>query len=208
MLMRTHQWHDEGLSSSCLCRSEVSKVSCIIQSRYYFLIEVPQYYITFSHVMRTPSSFFVFPLMESVDAFQHSTVKSLPFEVLIPREVMPELFHGHSPRSVRADGNCAFHCQNRPWSVRAVVDCADCRTGRWFAPETEDPCSRAHVRTQHSSLPKSWALCHKEQTTLTQRADHLALKTLCLCSKDPMSPPLRPTTKKTPSILHNRQKDQ
>lgn len=51
---------------------------------------------------------------ESVDAFQRSTVKSLPFEVLTPREVMPELFHGHSPRSVRADGNCAFHCQNRP----------------------------------------------------------------------------------------------
>ena len=47
-LMRTHQWHDGDLSSSCLCRSEVSKVSCMIQSRYYFLIEVPQYYITFS----------------------------------------------------------------------------------------------------------------------------------------------------------------
>ena len=31
-------------------------------------------------------------LMESVDAFQRSTVKSLPFEVLIPHEVMPELF--------------------------------------------------------------------------------------------------------------------
>ena len=56
-LMRTHQWHDGDLSSSCLCRSEVSKVSCMIQSRYYFLIEAPQYYITFSHVMRTPSSF-------------------------------------------------------------------------------------------------------------------------------------------------------
>lgn len=51
---------------------------------------------------------------ESVDAFQRSTVKSLPFEVLTPREVMPELFHGHSPRSVRADDNCAFHCRNRP----------------------------------------------------------------------------------------------
>ena len=56
--MRTHQWHDGDLSSSCLCRSEVSKVSCIIQTRYYFLIEVPQYYITFSHVMRTSCSFF------------------------------------------------------------------------------------------------------------------------------------------------------
>ena len=31
---------------------------------------------------------------ESVDAFQRSTVKSLPFEVLIPREVIPELFLG------------------------------------------------------------------------------------------------------------------
>ena len=51
---------------------------------------------------------------EGVDAFQRSTVKSLPFEVLTPREVMPELFHGHSPRSVHADGNCAFHCRNRP----------------------------------------------------------------------------------------------
>ena len=51
---------------------------------------------------------------EGVDAFQRSTVKSLPFEVLTPREVMPELFHGHSPRSVRADDNCAFHCRNRP----------------------------------------------------------------------------------------------
>ena len=51
---------------------------------------------------------------ESVGAFKRSTVRSLPFEVLIPCEVMPELFHEHSPRSVRADGNCAFHCQNRP----------------------------------------------------------------------------------------------
>lgn len=51
---------------------------------------------------------------ERVGAFKRSTVKSLPFEVLFPREVMPELFHGHSPRSVRADGNCAYHCQNRP----------------------------------------------------------------------------------------------
>ena len=138
--------------------------------------------------MRTPSSFFFFPLMKSVGAFKRSTVRSLPFEVLTPREVMPELFHGHSPRSVRADDNCAFHCRNRSWSVRAVVDGADCRTGRWFAPETEDPCSRAHVRTQHSSLPKNWPLLPKEQTTLPQRPYVFALKTLCPCSKDPMSP--------------------
>ena len=47
-----------------------------------------------------------------------------------------------------------------------------------------------------------------DQTSLPQRADHSDPKTSPLYPKDPMSPPQRPTTKKTPSILHNRQKDQ
>ena len=51
---------------------------------------------------------------ERVDALQRTAVKPLPFEVLIPREVMLERFHGSSPRSVRADGSCAFRCRNRP----------------------------------------------------------------------------------------------
>ena len=51
---------------------------------------------------------------EGVDAFQRPAVNTLPFKILIPREVMPELFHGYSPRSARANGNCAFHCRNRP----------------------------------------------------------------------------------------------
>lgn len=59
---------------------------------------------------------------ESVDAFQRSTVRSLPFEVLIPREVMPDE-DGDRQHALPCRGKAAVHAASpvRPRGQRSSV---------------------------------------------------------------------------------------
>ena len=51
---------------------------------------------------------------ERIDAFERTPIKTLPLKVLIPRKVMPKLFHARTPRSVHVHGSCEVRCRNRP----------------------------------------------------------------------------------------------